>query len=165
MSRAVRNAIVAVVIAVVSAACTASSTGEISKSASKLLTPQVQHIRDVAALDDYPQLKAAVANLEDLVQQQEDAGEISPTRANAIRDAADVLLEDARALRPSPSPTSESPTPTPTTESPTPTPTPTETTESPTPSPTPSDTSSPIVSASVGHGSPPSEDSPSNDSG
>jgi hypothetical protein len=139
----------AAALALTVAGCANDAPGDLTAAAAKVLAPQVQHVREVAALGDYAQLRAAVANLKSLVRDQQRDGAVSPSRATAIQDAADALLQDARLeLSPTPTPTTESPTPTPTTESPTPTPT--TTTESPTP--TPSDTSSPIVSASVGGG-------------
>ena len=127
------------------AGCAGDAPGDLSAGAAKDLRPQVQHVREVAAIGDYAQLKVAVASLKSIVRQHERDGDVSPSRANAILDAADVLLQDARSeLSPTPTPTTESPTPTPTT-----------TTESPTPTPT--DTSSPVVSTSIGaHSSGPS---------
>jgi hypothetical protein len=144
--RFVRALAAAAIAAVTAAGCANDSPGDITTAASQVLAPQVQHIRELAAIGDYAELRAAVRDLKALVVEQEQEGGVSASRANAIRDAADALLLDARTqLSPSPTPTTESPTPTPTTESPTPSPTPT--TESPTP--TPSDTSSPVVSASL----------------
>ena len=138
-------------VGVAVAACSAGTPGDLSASASKVLSAQVQQVRELAATGTFAQLRAAVTNLKSLVRQQADEGEVSASRAAAIQDAADALLQDARALRPTPSPTvtttSPTPTPTITSESPTPTPTPTETV-----SPTPTDTSSPLVSTSVGTG-------------
>jgi hypothetical protein len=146
-ARLLRLLAAAAIAAVTAAGCTNDSPGEITNTASRVLAAQVQHIREVAAIGDYAELRAAVRDLKTLVIQQEREGGVSASRANAIRDAADALLLDARTqLSPSPTPTTESPTPIPTTESPTPSPTPT--TESPTPTPT--ETSSPVVSASLG---------------
>jgi hypothetical protein len=122
--------------------CAQNAPGDLSPAAEKVLGPAVQHVREVAATNNYPELRAAVADLKDLVRQEQDSGDVTPSRAAAIADAADVLLLDAK----------PKPSPTPTTTSPTPTPTPT--TESPTPSITPTTTSpttttSPIVSTSV----------------
>lgn len=143
-----------VVPALLASSCTGNSPGELSSSAAKVLRPAVEDVRQTAASGTYADLRRAVQRLKDLVQQEQDSGDVSSQRAVAIENAADVLLQDARkALSPSPSPslTSESPTPTPTSESPTPTPT----SESPTPeptseSPTPKDTHSPVVSVSTG---------------
>jgi len=146
MTRRLSRLAAAVAAALLVAGCASNSPGDLSNAAAKVLAPQVQDVRQAAASGDYATLRAAVASLKSLVRQQQRDGEVSPSRANAILDAADALLQDARAkLSPSPTPTTESPTPTPTTESPTPTPT----TESPTPTPT-SESPSPIVSASVG---------------
>jgi len=119
------------------AGCSSNTPGDLSASAARILQPQVEHVRQVAATHDYVRLQAAVDELKSLVEQERKSGDVSDSRAAAIDDAADVLLEDA-SPSPSPSPSTESPTPTPTTESPTPTPT-----------PTPSETPTPVVSVSA----------------
>jgi hypothetical protein len=145
-----RPVLAALGLAAVLAACSSGNPGDLTRDAAAVLQPSVQHVREVAATGNYAELRAAVAQLKALVRQQQRAGNVTPSRATAILDAADALLTDARnAMSPSPtpSPTSESPTPTPTTESPTPTPT----TESPTPTPTET-TTSPVASTSVAVG-------------
>jgi len=138
--------VAAAAAALVVAGCASNAPGDLTAAAAQLLAPQVQDIRTAASDGDYAQLRLAVARLKSSVRQQERTGAVSPSRANAILDAADALLQDARTqLSPSPTPTTESPTPTPTTESPTPTPT----TESPTPTPT-TESPTPIISASLG---------------
>jgi outer membrane biosynthesis protein TonB len=143
--------------AAVVSGCASGSPGEISAAAIRVLAPAVQDVRDAAASGSYSQLRQAIDDLKRLVRQEQDAGDVSAARATAIEDAADVLLQDARALKPTPSPTTSSPTPspTPTSESPSPTPSPTPTSQSPTPSPSESTEptkppNSPVVSASVG---------------
>jgi hypothetical protein len=123
--------------------CSNGSPGDITVAGARVLQPEVEHVRQVASTHNYLELRAAVAQLKSLVRQQERLGNVSSSRAVAIEDAADVLLEQA-----SPSPT---PTPSPTTTSPSPTPTPTPTTTSPPPTPTPTLSSSggPLVSASA----------------
>jgi hypothetical protein len=132
------------------AGCSSNNPGDLTRDAAAVLQPAVQHVREVASTGNFAELRAAVAQLKDLVRQEERAGNVTPARATAILDAADSLLTDARdEMSPSPTPTTESPTPSPsptvTTESPTPSPT----TESPSPSPT---TTSPTASVSVGVG-------------
>jgi hypothetical protein len=126
------------------AGCSNSSPGDITAAGARVLQPAVERVRQVASTHNYPELRAAVAQLKALARQQERLGNVSSSREVAIENAADVLLEDA-----SPSP---SPTPSPTSTSPSPTPTPTPTTTSPTPTPTPTPSSSsgggPLVSAS-----------------
>ena len=141
------GAAVASATVLATAACNANAPGGLSNAAAKVLRPAVENIRQTAASGTYAELTQAVSHLQDLVQQEEQAGEVSAQRATAIEDAADALLQDARPS-PSPTPSSESPTPTPTptTESPTPTPT----SESPSPTPTPTSQSpTPIVSVSA----------------
>lgn len=140
----------------VATGCAANVPGDLNVTAERTLAPLVQHIREVAKIGTYAQLRAAVADLEDEVQTQQRAGNVSVSRATAIEDAADALLHDARGVlkppptsTPTPTPTSLSPTPspTPTSESPSPSPT----SESPSPSAPPTSHSpSPEVSASVG---------------
>jgi hypothetical protein len=144
-----RAATVLVVPVLMAGACANNSPGELSTSAAKVLRPAVEDVRQAAATGTYAELRQAVADLKDLVQQEQDAGDVSSQRAVAIENAADVLLQDARPTKsPTPITTSESPTPTPTSESPTPTPT----SESPTPSSeSPSPSESPIVSVSAGN--------------
>jgi hypothetical protein len=127
-----------VLAAVLAAGCSSGNPGDISATAARVLQTQVQHVRDVAATGDYTALKGAVDSLKAQVNQFQQDGEISSSRAVAIEDAADKLLEDA-----SPSP---SPTPSVTTTSPSPTPTPT--TTSPTPSPSTTTPSVVITSSS-----------------
>lgn len=149
-----------VVPLLLSASACAGGTGELSASAAKVLQPAVQDVREAADSGNYADLRQAVKRLKDLVNQQEQAGEVSSQRAVAIENAADVLLEDARPTpSPTPTTTSESPTPSPTetSESPTPSPTPTSATPTPTAtsaSPTPTQTKSPIVQVSA-HSRPP----------
>lgn len=125
-------------------ACSSGSPGDINARGERILGDAVQHVREVASTHNYLELRAAVAQLKSLVQQEQTRGDVSGSRAVAIEDAADVLLEDA-----SPSP---SPSPSPTTTSPTPTPTPTPTTTSPTPTPTPSVTTTVLLSSSAAPG-------------
>jgi hypothetical protein len=145
-------AAIVVVPLVLSAAACANSSGDISASAVKVLKPAVQDVREAAATGTYADLRRAVQRLKDLVNQEEQSGDVSSQRAVAIENAADVLLQDARPTSsPTPSPTSESPTPSPTTTSESPTPSPTPSSASPTPtsaSPSPSDSKSPLVSVS-----------------
>ena len=122
------------------AGCANNAPGDLNSSAAKVLRPAVENVRQVAASGTYADLQSAVQQLKSLVQQQEQKGNVTAQRANAIQDAADVLLQDARPT-PSPTPSSESPTPSLTSESPTPTPT--------SASPTPSSSSTPIVSVSA----------------
>lgn len=140
MRRVLFAVAVAVATGVTLAGCSSGSPGDISPTAAKVLQAQVQHVREVAATGDYNELKGAVDSLKAQVRQFEHDGDVSSSRAVAIEDAADALLEDAS---PSPSPT---PTPTPTTPSPTPT------TTSPTPTPTPTPTASVVVSMSTSSG-------------
>jgi hypothetical protein len=145
-------AIAAVVSAALTAGCASNAPGDISPAGTKVLAPAVQHVREVASTHNYAELRAAVAELKALVVQEQDKGAVSASRATAIEDAADVLLQDARP-KPKPSPSSTSPSPSPTTESPTPTPTPTVTTPSAPPttvSPTPSLTLSAVAGSPAG---------------
>jgi hypothetical protein len=137
------RALTAAFVIAVLAGCSGGNPGDLTRDAADVLQPAVQHVREVADTGNFAELRAAVANLKDLVHQQERAGNVTPSRAAAILDAADALLTDARDVM-SPSPT---PTPTLTSESPTPTPT----TESPSPTPTPT-TTSPVATTSVGIG-------------
>ena len=139
---AAAGAAIAAAAVVTMSGCSSGTPGDITAAGARVLQPAVQHVREVASTRNYPELRAAVAQLKALVRQEQQLGHVSASRAVAIEDAADVLLEDA-----SPSP---SPTPSPTTTSPTPTPTPTTTSPAPTPTPTPSTTTSaPLVSASA----------------
>ena len=149
-----RRLLAGAVAAAALAGCSAENPGDISRDAAQVLQPAVQHVREVASTGNFAELRAAVAQLKDLVRQEERAGNVTPSRATAILDAADALLTDARdEMSPSPTPTTESPTPSPTltTESPSPTPT----TVSPTPIET---TASPTTSVSVAVGADPDED-------
>jgi hypothetical protein len=137
-----------VVLAAIGAAgCAANTPGAITPAATRILAPAVQHVREVAATNNYGQLQAAVAQLLSLVRQEQQAGAFTDSRAAAIMDAADILLSDAK---PTPTPTSTSPTPSPTSESPTPTssstpslsPTPSSTPSTTSPTPTPSQSAS-----------------------
>ena len=93
--------------------CVDNAPGDLSASASAVLRPAVQDVRQAAATGTYADLKDAVASLKSLVEQQESDGEISADRATAIEDAADVLLNDARpSPKPTPTVTTASPTPT-----------------------------------------------------
>lgn len=151
-----RLAALAAGLLLVAAGCASNSPGDINAAGTRALMPLVQDVRVAAAAGSYSQLRTAVSELKSATKQQEHDGNVSSSRSNAIQDAADALLEDARAARPEPSPTSESPTPTPTSESPTPTPTsasPTPTTVPTTESPSPTETSStPDSGVSVGVG-------------
>jgi outer membrane murein-binding lipoprotein Lpp len=110
------------------AGCSSGTPGDITVAGERVLQPAVQHVREVASTHNYAELRAAVAQLKSLVRQEQAKGDVSASRAVAIEDAADKLVEDASpSPSPSPSPTTTSPTPTPTTTSPTPTPTPTPT--------------------------------------
>ena len=135
-----------VVPVLVASACANNAPGDLTASAAKLLRPAVQDVRQAAATGSFADLRRAVQQLKNLVQQEERAGEVSAQRAVAIEDAADALLQDARPT-PSPTPSSLSPTPTPTTESPTPTPT--SASPTPTSSPAPTGSQTPIVSVSA----------------
>ncbi|HET6816482.1 MAG TPA: hypothetical protein VFH66_04570 [Mycobacteriales bacterium] len=130
--------------AVLLAGCSSGTPGDITPAGERVLSQAVQHVREVASTHNYLELRAAVAQLKSLVHQEQRSGNVSASRAVAIEDAADVLLEDA-----SPSP---SPTPSPTTTSPTPSPTPTTTSPTPTPTPTPSVTTTVPPSATAGPG-------------
>jgi hypothetical protein len=121
--------------------CSGGTPGDITAAGARVLQPAVKLVREVASTHNYLELRAAVAQLKALVRQQQRLGNVSASRAAAIDDAADVLLEDA-----SPSP---SPSPSPTTTSPTPSPTPTTTSPTPTPTPTPSITTTAVVSSSA----------------
>jgi hypothetical protein len=130
----VRRLVVATVAGVLCAGvagCSSATPGDISPAAARVLRAQVEHVREVAAGGSYSQLKAAVAALKAQVEQFRRDGDVSSSRAVAIDDAADELLQDT-----SPSP---KPIPSPTTTSPTPSPTPTTTT------PPPTTTSPPVV--------------------
>ena len=133
-----------VVASLLLAACSSGTPGDITVAGERVLQPAVQHVREVASTHNYAELRAAVAQLKSLVRQEQAKGDVSASRAVAIEDAADKLVEDA-----SPSP---SPTPSPTTTSPTPTPTPTTTSPTPTPTPTPSVTVTTQVSTSAAAG-------------
>jgi hypothetical protein len=125
----------AVVVAAVTAGCSSGQPGDITAAGEKVLAPKVQQVRDVAATGTYPQLVRVVTQLKRLVDQERASADVSDSRANAIKDAADALLTDAQPTStptPTPSQTSASPTPSPT---PTPTPTPTPSASSSSPSP------------------------------
>jgi hypothetical protein len=129
----VRRTAAAVVAAVLCGglgACSSGTPGDISPAAARALRAQVEHVREVAAGGDYQQLKAAVAALKGQVEQFRRDGDVSSSRAVAIDDAADVLLEDT-SPSPTPSPTTTSPTPSQTTTPPPTTTTPPPTTTSP----------------------------------
>lgn len=140
------------------AGCANDAPGDLTSAAAKTLRPAVQNVRQAAASGSYADLRSAVQQLIQLVRQEESSGGVTAQRANAIEDAANVLLQDAR---PAPSPTlsSESPSPTVTIESPTPTPT----VESPTPtstSPTASASTTPILTVSAAAHSPRQQPTP-----
>jgi hypothetical protein len=141
-----RRALAATAAAMAVAAGCAGQPGDLSAAAEKVLVPKVQQVRETAADGTYAQLLAKVRQLKALVEKERAAGEVSDSRAAAIDDAADTLVQDAR---PTPSPT---PTPTPSSASPTPTqssasPTPTQSSASPTPS---SSSPSPGTTISIG---------------
>jgi outer membrane biosynthesis protein TonB len=90
------------------------------------------------------------------VQQQSAAGDISATKAQAIRTLVTKIMANARLLEqadePSPSPSSEAPSPTPSpepspTEAPSPSPEPSPTEAPPSPDPIPSVAVSPVAVA------------------
>ena len=122
--------------------CSSGTPGDINARGERVLGNAAQHVREVASTHNFAELQAAVSQLKALVRQEQARGDVSSSRAVAIEDAADKLVEDA-----SPSP---SPTPSPTTTSPTPTPTPT--TTSPTPTPTPTVSTEVSTSAAPGNG-------------
>jgi len=147
-----RPAALAVTATLLLAGCASNAPGDLNAAAAKVLRPAVQQVRVAAATGTYADLKSAVLQLKSLVQQQEQAGHVTAQRANAIEDAADALVQDARPT-PSPTPSTATPTPTPTPTTPTPTPTPTSASPTPTEtsaSPTPSSSQSPLVSVSAG---------------
>ncbi|HEU5034312.1 MAG TPA: hypothetical protein VFT62_06090 [Mycobacteriales bacterium] len=140
----------ALAAAMVTSGCASNAPGDLNAAATNVLYPAVQTIRQVAKTGSYRELRQSVVQLKALVSEQQRLGNVSMSRATAIEDAADVLLQDARpSPRPVPTVTSESPTPTPTQTTQSPTPTPTPTSESPSPTPTES-SPGPVVSASVG---------------
>jgi outer membrane murein-binding lipoprotein Lpp len=117
-----------VLASVLVAGCSSGTPGDITPAGERVLQQAVQRVREVASTHNYAELRAAVAELKSLVRQEQAKGDVSSSRAVAIEDAADKLVEDASpSPSPTPSPTTTSPTPTPTTTSPTPTPTPTPT--------------------------------------
>jgi hypothetical protein len=140
--------------------CASNAPGDLTASAAKVLRPAVEHVRQAASAGSFTELRQAVQDLKDLVQQEERAGDVSAQRANAIEDAADVLLQDARPA-PSPTPSIASPTPTESSESPTPTPTSASPTPTDSASPTPSSSHTPVVSVSAVAESPHGRTSPS----
>lgn len=145
------GAVAAVACALAVAGCSSGQPGDITAAGEKVLAPKVQQVRDIAATGTYEQLVRAVNQLKRLVDAELNDGQVSQSRANAIMDAADTLLTDARP--------SESPTPTVshTSASPTPSATPSQTpSASATPSSTPSSSqsSSPGTGITIG-GSPP----------
>jgi hypothetical protein len=134
-------------LSLVAAGCNGGQPGELSAAAEKLLVPKVQEVRDTAATGTYAELQQVVKELKRLVDRERADGQLSDSRANAIDDAADQLLLDARpTATPTPTQSSEKPTPTPT-QSSTPTPTPSST---PTPTPTSSGSPSPGTTVSIG---------------
>lgn len=139
---------VAAVVGLLTAGCSTGQPGDLTAAAERVLVPKVQQIRTVAATGNYNRLTTVVRQFETLVRREVADGQVSQSRANALLDAADTLLTDARPQSsPSPSPSQSSSSPTPS-ESPTPS-------ASPTPSPSPSSSSSsPGTSITIG-GSPP----------
>jgi hypothetical protein len=144
-------AIGAAAVVMAAAGCSSGQPGDITVAGEKLLAPKVQQVRDVAATGTYAQLVRVVNQLKRLVDTEVNDGQVSQSRANAIKDAADTLLTDARPAE-SPSP-STSPTPSHTSASPTPSASPSAS-SSASPSPSSSGSSSPGTSITIG-GSPP----------
>lgn len=154
MRRGVAAAVV--VVAVAAAGCASNAPGDLTAAAERVLVPEVQHVREVAATGNYARLVKAVAHLKTLVVRERNAGQLTAARSAAIMDAADTLLQDA-SPSPSPSSSSPSPSPSPTSSSPSPSPTPsssspsaTPTSSSPTESAAPSSSRSVVVSLSPG---------------
>ena len=144
-----RLAVLAGVAAVGLAACS-SQPGDLSASAQRVLVPKAQAVRDAAASGSYSRLTSAVHSLERLVDSEQRKGQVSDTRAAAIKDAADSLLTDA-SPSPTPTVTPSSPSPTQTAPSSTPSETPTSQSPSSSVSPTPTSSSpSPGTTISVG---------------
>ena len=133
-------ALVAVVLAF-APGCASGSPGDLTAAAERVLVPEVQRIRDIAATGTYSQLQSAVKHLKSVVASEQRRGQVTAARAGAIDDAADELLVDAAptpSASPTPSESSTSATPTPTpSATPTPTPSATPTTSSSTNSPSP----------------------------
>lgn len=147
----VAGAAVIAAAAIVLTGCSTGQPGDITAAGEKVLAPKVQQVRDVAATGTYAELVRVVNQLKRLVTTELNDGQVSQSRANAIMDAADTLLTDAR---PSESPT---PTVTHTSASPTPTATPSQTpsaTSTPSATPSSSQSSSPGTGITIG-GSPP----------
>jgi hypothetical protein len=128
------------------AACGLGSSSGLSASAAHNLRLSVENVRQAAHSGSYSQLQRAVALLKDLVNREEQSGDVSSERANEILDAAGILLTDAK---PKPSPTPSATTPPTTTTIPSPTPTPSATSASPSPTVSPSTSQSPIVHISA----------------
>jgi serine/threonine protein kinase len=132
-------------------------TGPISRRATVALAPYLKQLAHDVKAKDALQLDADDFNMSKTITRQEDAGHLTPQRAQNIADALTVFFNDAKARlnRPAPTPTpsptkSASPTQTPS-QSPSPQPS-----QSPSPPPTPTPTqtatptSSPTSSISVG---------------
>jgi hypothetical protein len=128
------------------AGCGLGSSSGLSATAAHNLRRAVENVRQVASSGTYAQLEQAVASLKDLVNREEQSGDVSSQRANEILDAAGILLTDAK---PKPSPTPSATTPPTTTTIASPTPTPSPTSASPSPTASPSTSQSPIVHISA----------------
>lgn len=140
-----RHALAAAAVVVAIATGCSAQPGDLSAAAQRVLVPKVQQVRETAAHGTYAELVAKVRQLKALVESERSAGEVSDSRAAAIDDAADTLVQDARPT-PSPTPTQSSSSPTPTQSSSSPTPT--QSSSSPTPSS--SESPSPGTTISVG---------------
>ena len=138
--------VLALVVAAAASACSTNTPGDITAAGQRVLAPQVQRIRDVAATGTYAQLQNEVKRLKSLVATELRKGQVSSERATAIDDAADELLVDAT---PTPSTSSASPTQSPS-QSATPTQTPTQSPTTTTPSSSPSQSASSSGSPSPG---------------
>jgi serine/threonine protein kinase len=134
--------------------------GPVSHRATVALAPYLPKLAHDVKAKDVARLDADDAGMSDTITRQQDAGHLTPQRAQSIADALTAFFSDAKAKLSRPT---ASPTPSQTKSTPTPTPTPSQTpsqtpssqpsqSPSPPPSPTktPTATSSPTSSISVG---------------
>jgi hypothetical protein len=96
---------------VAAAGCAPTTTSPISAKAASALSSYVAAVRTAATGKSKGQLAKAVNDLRNEVASLQTKGELTPTRAQKIDDAADALLSDFKGPKPTPSASSTSPTP------------------------------------------------------
>jgi outer membrane murein-binding lipoprotein Lpp len=84
----------AVLSAGVVAGCSNNASGSIDAAATRALLPLIHNIRVAAKHRSYLEVNNAINQFIKKVNEEQSAGNVSPTRANQIIDAADAFLSD-----------------------------------------------------------------------